>query len=415
MLVKGEVPPEQAGFGPAGFADVWRALDGATISNGVVGFLFAATGPVALVFAAAMKGGLGESGLAAWLFGGFLVNGLLSIGFSLAYRQPLVLLWTIPGIVLVGQALTHLTLPEIVGAYIATGLLMLALGVTGLVGRIMRAIPMPIVMGMVAGVFLQFGIDWLKAFNEAFWIALPMTAVFLTLLAMPRVSRIVPPMIAALVVGVVAAFATDAIVATSAAPLSLAPPRLVMPVFSWAAIAELMVPLAVTVLAAQNGQGFAILTAAGHKPPVDAVTMGCGAGSLLVAPFGPASTCLTGPVSAILVAGTPREKHFASAVVLGMLAVAFGLCAPVLARLSMAAPRALIASLAGLAMLRILQTAFDAAFKGPFQFGALIAFLVTVAGIPILNIGAPFWGLVFGYLAARVFDQWPEVKPAAAG
>lgn len=400
--------------GPASLGDVWHALDGATVSNGVVGFLFAATGPVALVFAAAMKGGLGEAGLAAWLFGGFLVNGLLSIGFSLHYRQPLVLLWTIPGIVLVGQALTHLTLPEIVGAYIATGLAMLVLGATGVVGRIMRALPMPIVMGMVAGVFLQFGIDWLRSFNEAFWIAMPMSAVFLALLAMPRVARVVPPMIAALIVGIIAAYATDAIVPTSGAPVSLAFPRLVMPVLSWPAIAELMVPLAVTVLAAQNGQGFAILKAAGHEPPVDAVTMGCGAGSLLVAPFGTASTCLTGPVSAILVAGTPREKHFASAVVLGVLAVAFGLCAPILARLSLAAPRALIASLAGLAMLRILQAAFDAAFRGPFQFGALIAFLVTVAGMPILNIGAPFWGLVFGYLAARVFDRWPDAKPDAA-
>jgi benzoate membrane transport protein len=385
-------------------------LDGTTVSNGVVGFLFAATGPVALVFAAAMKGGLGEAGLAAWLFGGFLINGVLSIGFSLYYRQPLVLLWTIPGIVLVGQALTHLSLPEIVGAYLATGLLMLALGATGIVGRIMRAIPMPIVMGMVAGVFLQFGIDWLRAFSEAFWIALPMTVVFLALLALPRVARIVPPMIAALAVGILAAFATDAIVPTSGAPISLAPPHLVMPVLSWAAIAELMVPFAVTVLAAQNAQGFAILTAAGHRPPIDAVTVGCGAGALLAAPFGTVSTCLAGPVSAILVAGNAREKHFASAVVLGLLAVGFGLCAPILARLSLAAPRALIASLAGLAMLRILQTAFDTAFKGPFQFGALISFLVTVAGMPILNIGAPFWGLVFGYVAARVFDPWPIDK-----
>lgn len=55
-------------------------------------------------------------------------------------------------------------------------------------------------------------------------------------------------------------------------------------------------------------------------------------------------------------------------------------------------------------MLRILQGAFAAAFSGPSQFGALVSFLVTVANIPILNIGAPFWGLVFGYLAARVLD-----------
>ncbi len=395
---------------PAGPGDVLRALDGDVVSNGVVGFIFAATGPVALVFAAAAKGGLGEAGLAAWLFGGFLLNGLMSIGLSLYYRQPLVLLWTIPGIVLVGQALTHLSLPEIVGAYLATGLLMLVLGLTGVVGRIMNAIPMPVVMGMVAGVFVQFSIDWVHAFKSAFSIAFPMTVVFLVLLALPRLARFMPPMVAALIAGIVATVATGQVVPTSGAALSLAPPRLVGPLLSWAAIAELTLPLAITVLAAQNGQGFAILRQAGHKPPVDTVTIACGVGSLLTAWFGTVSSCLAGPVSAILVNGTPREKHFASAVVLGVLAVLFGLSAPILARLSLAAPPALIASLAGLAMLRILQSAFTTAFRGPYAFGALIAFVVTFAGLPILNIGSPFWGLVFGYAAARVFDEPAQDK-----
>jgi benzoate membrane transport protein len=401
---------------PASLSDVWRELDASTLASALVAFLFAATGPVALMFAAAMKGGVGETGLAAWIFGGFFFNGLISIGFSLYYRQPLVLLWTMPGVVLVGQALTHLTMPEVIGAYIATGVLMLVLGLTGLVGRIMRAIPMPIVMGMVAGVFLQFGIDWLKSFQDAFWIAAPMTAVFAALMALPRLARLVPPLIAAMVVGVVATLLTGAVgteVGATAAPLSslsLVPPMPVMPVLSWAAIAELTIPLAVAVLAAQNAQGYAILHATGHKAPVDSVTIGCGVGSLVTAPFGTVPTCLAGPVSALVVAGNPPQKHYVSAVVTSVLIVSFGVFAPVFARLSVVAPRALIACLAGLAMLKVLQSAFDAAFKGPNQLGALISFIVTVAAIPILNVGAPFWGLVFGYIATRLFDAAPA-KP----
>ena len=57
----------------------------------------------------------------------------------------------------------------------------------------------------------------------------------------------------------------------------------------------------------------------------------------------------------------------------------------------LAAPPAFIATLAGLAMLRVLQSAFAVAFQGRFTLGALVTFLVTVAGIPVLNIGAPFW------------------------
>ena len=387
--------------------DLRAALGTATISNAIVAFTFAATGPMALLFAAAAKGGLGESDIAAWIFGGFFVNGLLSIAFCLYYRQPLALLWTMPGTVLVGQALAHLTLPEVIGAYLVTGALLLVLGLTGVVGRIMAAIPMPVVMGMVAGVLLQFGIDWLMAFKQAFWIALPMTIVFAALLAAPRLARTIPPLIAALVVGLVAAHLTDAFPPEAGPPLAWGMPRMLWPKFTWAAMAELVVPLAVTVLAAQNAQGFAILSQSGHKPPVDSVTTACGAGSLLSAWFGSVPTCLAGPVTAILVAGTPREKHFASGVLIGFFAVLFGLTAPAVARLSIVAPRPLIAALAGLAMLKILQAAFSVAFKGPYSFGALISFLVTFAGIPILNIGSPFWGLVFGYLAARVYDEKP--------
>jgi benzoate membrane transport protein len=44
-------------------------------------------------------------------------------------------------------------------------------------------------------------------------------------------------------------------------------------------------------------------------------------------------------------------------------------------------------------------------FRDRFALGALVAFLVTVADIPVLNIGAPFWGLVFGYAASRLLER----------
>ena len=60
------------------------------------------------------------------------------------------------------------------------------------------------------------------------------------------------------------------------------------------------------------------------------------------------------------------------------------------------------------AMLRVLQTAFVIAFQGRFTLGALVTFLVTVAGIPVLNIGAPFWALIGGALVSLLLerDDW---------
>src|SRR5207253_6350581 len=129
------------------------------ISNGFIGWLFAATAPVAIILTVGSHGGLSEGEIASWIFGVFFINGLITILFCWLYRQPLAFFWTIPGTVLVGQSLTHLTFHEVVGAYYVTGALMLVLGATGWAKRVMALVPLSIVMGMVAGVFLRFGLD----------------------------------------------------------------------------------------------------------------------------------------------------------------------------------------------------------------------------------------------------------------
>jgi hypothetical protein len=55
-------------------------------------------------------------------------------------------------------------------------------------------------------------------------------------------------------------------------------------------------------------------------------------------------------------------------------------------------------------MLRILQQVFTAAFTGLYRQSTLITFLITVR-VTIMNIGAPFWGVVFGSLFARLIGE----------
>ncbi|MEZ5740988.1 MAG: benzoate/H(+) symporter BenE family transporter [Burkholderiaceae bacterium] len=167
-------------------------LNPTAIANGAIGFIFAATGPIAIVLAVGTRGGLDQATLASWVFGSFFVNGLLSILACWLYRMPLAFFWTIPGTVLVGPALTHLDFAEVIGAFHVTGLLMLVLGLSGWVRKAMAAVPMPIVMGMVAGVFLRFGTDWILALGNDWFIAGPMTVAFLLLSAVPAPGRRLP-------------------------------------------------------------------------------------------------------------------------------------------------------------------------------------------------------------------------------
>jgi benzoate membrane transport protein len=374
-------------------------------ANGLVGLIFAATGPVAVIIAVSTEGGLSQAELASWIFGVFFLNGILTALACWLYRQPLAFFWTIPGTVLVGPALGHLSFSEVVGAYFATGLLMLALGLTGVVRRAMEVVPMPIVMGMVAGVFLRFGTDLVHALADDVVIAAPMVLVFLLLSARPALGRWLPPIIGALVVGIVAVAVSGRFDPGTAVGGWVAAPVLQVPQWSWQAMIELVVPLAITVLVVQNGQGVAVLRSAGHQAPVNAVTVACGVWSILTAAVGAVSTCLTGPTNALLVASGERARHYVAGICCGLFAIVFGLFAPVFTRLMLGTPAAFIATLAGLAMLRVLQASFATAFGGRFTLGALVTFVVTVADISIFNIGAAFWGLIGGILVSLLLER----------
>jgi benzoate membrane transport protein len=56
-------------------------------------------------------------------------------------------------------------------------------------------------------------------------------------------------------------------------------------------------------------------------------------------------------------------------------------------------------------MLRVLQSAFVTAFANNFSLGALVAFLVTVADMALLNVGAAFWGLIAGLVVSALLER----------
>jgi benzoate membrane transport protein len=199
-------------------------------ANGLIGFIFAATGPVAVILSVGTGGGLSPEELASWVFGVFFVNGLVTLFMSWRYTTPLAFGWTIPGTVLVGPALQHLSFAEVIGAFYMTSALVLVLGLTGWVKRVMAALPMPIVMGMVAGVFLRFGLDIVRALHSHVAIAAPMVAVFLLLSAKADWGKRLPPVIGALLVGALAVALTGSLDAASVGQLTLAQPVIQAPV-----------------------------------------------------------------------------------------------------------------------------------------------------------------------------------------
>lgn len=396
---------ERAEQRPAGIRDLLRDVGGVYASNGVIGLVFSASGPIAVTLAVGAAGGLSQAEMASWVCGIFLSAGLATIVMSLLYRQPLGFAWSIPGTVLLGPSLQHLSFPEVVGAFFVSGVLVLALGATGVVRRIMAAIPMPIVMAMVATVFLRFGTDIVSSTQANPVVAGPMVLVFVLLAAVPALGRRIPPVLGTLIAGVIAVAASGQFALDAAGGPVLATPVLTAPEFSWAAQLELVVPLAITVLIVQNGQGVAVLRSAGHRPPVNAFALASGGFSILNACFGAVSACVTGPTNALLTSSGEKHRQYTAAVVYGFLSLLFALFAPTLTRLMLATPEAFVLALGGIAMLKALQQAFVTAFATKFTLGALVTFVVTISGLDLFNIHAAFWGILIGYGVSRLMER----------
>ena len=372
----------------ASWRDILTALDRHSVTSAVVAWLYAVTGPLAILLAVSTKSGFGQDQVAAWIFGAYAIPGFLSILTSYLYRQPSGVAWSIPGAILIGPALDHLSFAEVIGANIVAGLLIGVLGITGWVRKVMRFCPLPVVMGMVCGAFLPFGLKIITGFEDNFWIALAIVVAFIVSSAVPAIGKRLPPVLAALAAGVAAVRIAKHGTPTARVHFGVANPTILIPEFSLRAFLELVLPLAVTVIGIHNPQGFAVLEASNYKAPINALTLTCGIGSILSALVGSVSTCVAGPSNAVMCSSGRAERRFAAGIVYGFLFLVFGVLAPFAAGLGATLPVAFIGVLGGLALFHALRSWMATAFGGDLSLGALTAFLVTSSAVSIAHIGA---------------------------
>src|SRR5690625_1520540 len=237
------------------FKDLPRVFTAKSISAGIVAALFGCSGPALIVMSAAEAGNLSNGQTVAWLFAIYFLGGLISLVMALRYRQPITGAYSIPGAAIMITALATIPFNEAVGAFIMSGAIVLLLGVSGVVGRIMRWLPMPIVMAMIAGALIRFGIGAVNSVAEAPWIA--GTAVIAFFLS-SRFVKSVPPVLVAAVVGLSVAVAMGA-VQPADVDIAFVAPQLTAPSFTLGAFLAISVPLAALVIGAENAQATGVL------------------------------------------------------------------------------------------------------------------------------------------------------------
>lgn len=401
----------QPGFDtPSTRPNARRDLSASAIAAGLVAVLVSFGGTAVLMVQAGHAAGLDAARIGSWIGSLSLVLGLGGAAYSLRTGLPIVMAWSTPGAALLVTALAGVPFPEAIGAFVLAAALTLACGLFGWIDPILRRIPGEVAAAMLAGVLLNFGMGIFTNVGKQPALVLAMCAAYL-------VCRRWAPRYAVLVVMAVAVAMAAGLGLIQVDQLDWHLTEFVWttPVFSMQAAVSLGVPLFVVAMASQNLPGLAILQAAGYRPPASRLVAATGLLGLLAAPFGAHSVTL-GAISAAICTGPEAHaepsKRYIAAATYGVSYFALSIVAGAVAVFFQALPAALLAALAGLALLGTIMGGMAAAMANPQRReAALITLLATASGFSFWGIGSAFWGLVAGLLAHTVFEY--RRKPAA--
>ncbi|MCR4511452.1 benzoate/H(+) symporter BenE family transporter [Pseudomonas sp. 32.2.56] len=383
-----------------------RPLADTSTSAVVAGFIAMLTGytsSLVLMFQAGQAAGLTNGQISSWIWALSIGMAICCIGLSLRYRAPIMIAWSTPGAALLITSLPGVPYSEAIGAYIFASGLIVLIGLTGTFDRLMRRIPASIAAALLAGVLFKIGLEiCVAAEQQPLLVVAMLIAYLLGKRLLPRYA-----VLAALIVGSVLA-AIFGLLNFEHFELQLAVPEWTTPSFSLAAIISIGIPLFIVAMASQNLPGMAVLRANGYDVPASPLLSTTGLTSMLLAPFGSHGIHMAAISAAICTGPEAHEdpkKRYTAAIWCGVFYGIAGIFGATLAALFAALPKALILSIAALALFASIIGGLTQAMSEPKEReAALITFLVTASGMTLLSVGSAFWGIVAGLLTLAILN-----------
>lgn len=371
-----------------------------SLSATVAGFVAVLVGfasSVAIVLQAASAAGATQAMMASWLLALGIGMAATCIGLSWYFKAPIITAWSTPGAALLAGSLQGLSINEAIGVFLFTAALGVIIGISGWFDRLTRLIPLPLASAMLAGILLQFGLNIFTSLQAEFGLVAIMCLSYL--LAKRWVPRyaILWVLIAGLL-SVVLGGKLD----LSGITLSLTTPVWVTPHWSLSALLGVGLPLLLVTMASQNIPGVAVIRTSGYQTPVSPLITSTALSTLLLAPWGAFSINLAAITAAICTgaeAHPDKDKRYIAGIAAGIVYLLAGLAGATVVALFAAFPQAMIAALAGLALLGTIGANLAVATaEGEHREAAVVTLLVTASGVSFFGIAAAFWGMVAGAL-----------------
>lgn len=370
---------------------------------GFVAMMTGYTSSLVLVIQAGRAAQLSDAQVSSWIWALSIGMAFSTILLSLRFRTPVVIAYSTPGAALLIAALPHVPYADAIGAFIVCAFLITAVGLTGWFDALMARVPAGIASALLAGILFEIGIEIFHAAQYQTTLVLTMFFVYLF------VKRLAPryAIVTTLVVGTVVSAALG-LIDFSRFHVAIAHPVFTMPHFSLSVAISLGVPLFVVAMASQNMPGLAVLRADGYTTPSAPLISTTGIASLLLAPFGSHGITMAAITAAICTgpeAHEDRTKRYTAALWCGLFYLVAGIFGATIAAVFAALPKALVVSVAALALFGSIMSGLTNAMSNVREReAALVTFMVTASGLTLLSIGSAFWGLVAGVITQVVLN-----------
>lgn len=368
---------------------------------------------LAIPLAAAQDLGLTSDETGTWILALYGLPGLLSLGLVLIFRQPLLLAWNVSLPAFFASLGGDASYPELLGAALVGGGIVLVLGALGLTGRVARLVPAPVVLGVLAGAVLPFVAGLFSALGDEPTLVGGMLAAYVLgrRFGNPRL----PPVLPALIAGLALTWIAGEL---GTLPGGWAAPPVVWtePTLSPSVIAAVAPVFAALVALQSNLPAVVYLREQGYQPPARTLEVATGAASAMAAPLGPVPVCVAALLMPLAAGPDAGERNLrnrtAAAAAVALLLV--GLAAGMAAGLPQLVPLPVLAALAGLALMGVLGQALGEVTRGPLRLGPLFAFAASVSDLSLLGLGPLFWGLVLGTSVSLALErkEWIAMRAA---
>ncbi|WP_245751425.1 benzoate/H(+) symporter BenE family transporter [Giesbergeria anulus] len=365
---------------------------------GLLAVIISYAGPLVIFFQAGQSAQVSPEMMSSWVWAISFGAGLSGLLLSWWLKVPVVTAWSAPGTALLVTLFPAITLEQAVGAYLVAGVVILLIGLSGYFDKLIGLIPKGIASAMMAGILFQFGVGAFQAVKTTPVLTLAMMGIYLLFRRLlPRYCLII-----LLLAGLGLAVVLEG-VSLSGVQWTLARPTLITPEWTWGATLSLAVPLVLVSVTGQYLPGMAILRGAGYGTPARPIIVATSVASLAVACFGGISIVIAAITAALCTGKDAHEqadKRYIAGMANGLFYLVGGTFASTIILLFAALPKALIAVLAGLALIgAIAGSLVNAVNEVDHREASIITFLATASGMTLWGLGSAFWGVVIGGLA----------------